>query len=117
MITRNAWIDAISAPAIAATTSPAASETPLADVEALHAPEAHHRPDEHHPLDAEVEHARALGQQLAERGVEERRPVGDAGGDHDHEEAVVHSGDEQHQAGSTSAVGAAVLSSRTTRSR
>ena len=34
----------------------------------------------------------ALGEQLAERRVEERRPVGDARGDHDDEEAVVHAG-------------------------
>ena len=45
--------------------------------DALHGPEAHHGADEHHPLDAEVEHARALGEQLAERGEEQRRAVGD----------------------------------------
>ena len=77
VITRNAWISAIAAPASAATTTAAASATGRRAVEPLHRPEAHHGADQHHPLDAEVEHARALGEQLAERGVEQRRPVGD----------------------------------------
>ena len=63
---------------------------PGARVQPLHRPEAHHRADEHHPLDAEVEHARALGEQLAERRVQERRPVRDAGREHDDEQRVVH---------------------------
>ena len=53
------------------------SATPAGPPTSLHDEEAHHGADEHHPLDAEVEHARALGEQLAERGEEERRAVGD----------------------------------------
>ena len=60
------------------------------DMEALHRPEAHHRADEHHPLDAEVEHARALGQDLAERRVQKRRAVHDGRGEHDDDDRVVH---------------------------
>ena len=59
-------------------------------VQALHRPEAHHRADEHHSLDAEIEHAGALREQLAERGVQERRPVRDARRDQDDEQRVVH---------------------------
>ena len=59
-------------------------------VEALHRPEAHHGSDEHHPLDTEVEHARPLGEQLAERCVEQRRAVGDPLRDHDDQQCVVH---------------------------
>ena len=59
-------------------------------VNALHRPEAHHGTDEHHPLDAEIEHARPLGEQLAERRVQERRSVRDPRRKHDDEEAVVH---------------------------
>ena len=58
-------------------------------VGALHGPEAHHRADEHHPLDAEVEHAGALGEQLTERGVEQRRSVGDRRREHDDQDRVV----------------------------
>ena len=42
----------------------------------LHGEEPHHGADEHHSLDAQVEHTRALGEQLTERRVEERRAVG-----------------------------------------
>ena len=56
----------------------------------LNRPEAHHRAHEHHAFDTEVEHARALGQQLAERRVDERRAVRDGGGQHDDDDAVVH---------------------------
>ena len=62
---------------------------PARAADALHRPEPHHGADEHHPLDAEVEHPRALREQLAERGEEQRRAVGDAGGDHDDEDRVV----------------------------
>ena len=75
VITRNAWMSAIAAPASAATATAAASETSLEPSEPLHGPEPHHRADEHHPLDPEVEHAGALGEQLAQRREEERRPV------------------------------------------
>ena len=56
----------------------------------IDAPEADHGAHEHHPLDAEVQHPGALRQQLAERRVQERRPVGDPRGDHDDEQAVIH---------------------------
>ena len=59
-------------------------------VEALDGPEAGDRAQQHHPLDAEVEHPRALGEQLAERGEEERCPVDDRRREHHDEEAVVH---------------------------
>ena len=58
--------------------------------EALHDEEPHRRAHEHHALDAQVEHPGALGEQLAERRVEQRRPVRDARGDHDDEQRVVH---------------------------
>ena len=90
VITRNAWIDASAAPAIAATTTAAVSDTRPVTWKRWTRPEAHHSADEHHPLDAEVEHARALGEQLAERGVEQRRSVRDTGGDQDDEQRVVH---------------------------
>ena len=44
-------------------------------VDALGGPEADRRAEQHHPLDAEVEHPGALGEKLAERGVEQRRAV------------------------------------------
>ena len=56
----------------------------------LDAEEAHDRAEEHHPLDAEVEHARALREELAERGEEERRPVRDRRSEDDDDDAVVH---------------------------
>ena len=91
VITRNAWIARHQrAPASAATTIASASVERRVRVHALDRPEAHHGADEHHPLDAEVEHARALREQLAERREEQRRAVGDAGGDQDDEERVVH---------------------------
>jgi hypothetical protein len=55
-------------------------------VDALHRPEPHHGADEHHPLDAEVEHARALGQQLAECAVEQRSAVRNAARDQHHQQ-------------------------------
>ena len=69
---------------------PAAREMPAARVDPLDGPEADHRADEHHPLDPEIEHPRPLREQLAERRVEQRRPVGDARGDQDDEQRVVH---------------------------
>ena len=86
-MTRKAWISAIAAPATAATPRARASDTAVADLDPLDGPEPHHGPDEHHPLHSEVEHARALGQELPERG--EERPVQHGrGSDHD-EEALV----------------------------
>jgi hypothetical protein len=61
-----------------------------AHVQPLHGPEPHDGTDEHHALDPEVEHAGALREQLAERCVEQRRPVGDPGGENDDDERVVH---------------------------
>jgi hypothetical protein len=61
-----------------------------ASVDALGRPEADRSAEQHHPLDAEVEHARPLREQLAERRVEERRPIEDRLGQDDDEEAVVH---------------------------
>ena len=58
-------------------------------VDALRHPEADRRAEEHHPLDPEVEDAGALGEQLAEGRVEERRPVEHRLREHDHEQAVV----------------------------
>ena len=46
--------------------------------------------DQHHPLDAEVEHAGALGEHLAERGVEDRRAVEHRRRQRDDEQVVVH---------------------------
>ncbi len=43
---------------------------------------------QHHALDAEVQHARALGEQFAEAGQQQRRSVGD-GGDRDRDRDVV----------------------------
>jgi len=57
---------------------------------AFDSPEARHGAHQHHPLDAEVEDARALCQQLSECGEEQRRPEQDAGGDHHDNETVVH---------------------------
>src|SRR5581483_4259554 len=75
-----------------------------AGVHPLGRPERHHGADEHHSLDAEVENARALGEQLAERRVEKRRPVGDAARDQRDEERVVHGA-----ASGTTAPGATAL--------
>ena len=58
--------------------------------DALRDPETDHRAEQHHPLDTEVEDTGALGQQLAERREEERRPVQDRVCEHDDEQAVVH---------------------------
>ena len=81
---------ATSAPASAATAIASAQRQRARRVEALHDEEPHRSAHEHHPLDAEVEHARALGEQLAERRVEQRRAVDDRRrGDQD-DEAVVH---------------------------
>ena len=56
----------------------------------LDAQKPHHRADEHHPLDAEVEHAGALREQLAERGEQKGGAVGDGGREDDHDDPVVH---------------------------
>ena len=56
----------------------------------LDAEKADHRAHQHHPLDAEVEHAGSLREQLAERGEEERCPVRDRGREDDDDDAVVH---------------------------
>ena len=63
---------------------------PRTRMDPLHRPEAHHGADEHHPLDAEVQDAGALREQLAERGEEQRRPVEHGRGEHDDEDRVVH---------------------------
>ena len=46
--------------------------------------------EQHHALDAEVEHAGALGEHLAQRGEEDRRAVEHRRGQRDDEQAVVH---------------------------
>ena len=106
VMTRNAWIAAMTVPANAATASASTSVAAVPACTRGHRPEAHDGADEHHPLDAEVEHAGALREQLAERGEEKRRPVGDAGGDEDDEERVVHA------AGSGVVAGTAALGVR-----
>ena len=58
-------------------------------VEALCRPEADRRPEQHHPLDAEVEDAGSLREQLAECRVEQRRSVEHGLRQHEHEQAVV----------------------------
>ena len=73
------------APANAATPIPAASDTVDPASTLCTAQNPMTAPIEHHPFDAEIEHAGALGEQLAERCVEERRSVQDARGDHDDE--------------------------------
>ena len=79
---------------------------PTLSPDPLHAPEPHHRADEHHPLDAEVEDAGALREQLAEGRVEQRRAVGDAGGDDEDEDRVVHRAASAAVAGSAGTSGA-----------
>ena len=71
------------APASAAATDRDRQRHARRSADVLDGTEADDRADEHHPLDAEVEHAGALGEQLAERGEEERRPVGDRRGEDD----------------------------------
>jgi hypothetical protein len=61
-----------------------------APVHALRGPESDRGAEQHHPFDAEVEHARPLREELAERGIEERRPVENCLGEDDDEQAVVH---------------------------
>ena len=56
----------------------------------LDAEEAHDRAEQHHPLDAEIEHARALREELSQRGEEERRSVRDRRSEDDDDDAVVH---------------------------
>ena len=70
-------ISAITSAANAAVSTASVSATAVGPGRTLHAPEPHHCPDEHHALDAEVEHARALGEQLPERREQDRRPVDD----------------------------------------
>ena len=41
--------------------------------------EPRHRPDQHHSLDAEVQHARSFGEDLADRGEQQDRAGSDAG--------------------------------------
>src|SRR5207302_7916945 len=50
--------------------------------------EARDRADQHHPFDAEVEDAGFLGDELAERGENQRRACGDRGGED--EDEIVH---------------------------
>ncbi len=56
----------------------------------MHDEEPDHGTHEHHPLDAEVEDPGALGQQLAESGVQERCAVRDGRGEDDDDDAAVH---------------------------
>ena len=90
VITRNARISAQAAPASGGGTDRDGERDARRAPDVLDAEEADHRAHQHHPLDAEVEHARALREQLAERREEERRPVGDRRGEHDDDDAVVH---------------------------
>ena len=89
VMTRNAWIAAIAAPAIADATTARTSTAGAGAVDPLRDPEADRSAEQHHPLDAEVEDSRALGEQLSERRVQERRAVEDRLREHDHEQAVV----------------------------
>jgi len=58
--------------------------------------EAGDRAHQHHPLDAEVDHARALRDQLALSGERERRPEDDA---------VRHRVDDEAHAGASARLG------------
>ena len=90
VITRNARISAADAAREGGDDDRDRKHDPGRAADPLHGAEPHHGADEHHPLDAEVEHARALGEQLAERRVEQRRAVRDGGREHDDDDAVVH---------------------------
>ena len=90
VIVRNAWIAASAAPASPDARIGEDEHRCARSFDALSDPETDHRPEQHHPLDTEVEDARALGQKLAERRKEERRPVQDRVGEDDDEQGVVH---------------------------
>ena len=49
-----------------------------------------HRSHEHHALDTEVQHPRALCEQLAESGEHERGPEGDGRHDHGKNDVRIH---------------------------
>ena len=68
-----AWTRLSSPPASIATASPSHG-SPVGRGDG----EAGDRADEHHPLDAEVEHPGALGEDLADRGEQQDRAARDA---------------------------------------
>ena len=72
------WSRLSAPPASIATTSPSHG-LPVETADG----EAGHRADQHHPLDAEVEDAGALGEDLADRGEEQDRAARDARGQDD----------------------------------
>ena len=90
VITRNAWISAIAAPASAATPTAAASESPAPKWKRCTAQKPMTAPISIIPSTPRLSTPDALREQLAERGVEQRRPVRDARRDHDDEQRVVH---------------------------
>ena len=83
----------MAAPASADATTARRSTDGAGAVDPLRDPEADRGAEQHHPLDAEVEDAGALGEELAERRVEKRRPVEHRLREHDHEQAVVDAHD------------------------
>jgi hypothetical protein len=90
VIVRKAWISAIAAPPAAAARIAIVRTTSVLPSTRWLAQKPTCGTEQHHPLDAEIEHARPLREQFAERRVEERRPVEDRLGQDDDEEAVVH---------------------------
>ena len=105
-------MSAISAPASAATPRATASETPPAASRRCTAQKPMTAPIKHHPLDPEVEDARALGQKLAERGEQERRPVEHGRGEDQHEEARVDARDHGAASAAAALAAGAVLPNR-----
>ncbi len=79
----------------------------------LHRPEPHHRAHQHHPLDPQVEYPGSLGQQLPQRGEEDRRAVGNRlreDGDH---QGVIDAHGDGSAAGAASTGARARLPKRT----
>ena len=84
VIVRKACMAAMAAPSDRRGTT-ASNSTVASGRAPLRGPVAHGGAEEHHPLHAEIEHSGALGQQLAERREEQRRPVLHCLGEHDDE--------------------------------
>ena len=89
VIVRKAWIAAIAAPPAAAASTASGEHRGARSVDALCRPVPDGSAEQHHPLDPEVEHTRALGEELAERRVQKRSSVQHGLGEYDDEEAVV----------------------------
>ena len=83
-------------------------------IDPLNGPEAGNGADQHHPFHPQVEDARALGEHLAQRREQERRPVEDCRREDENDEAVVHPGCDElaRHAASALAAGAAVRPNR-----